>query len=75
MHASVRVCECVRARDGDLHLGIIVQMYIIICTRARMCTCVRALVECILARGRGRGRGCARAAGAGVHELGVTTYL
>ncbi len=38
------------ARDGDLHLGITVHMYIIICTRARMNTCMRALVECISAR-------------------------
>jgi hypothetical protein len=67
--ACARACAstCARGRrerraaqGGDLHLGIIVHMYIIICTRARMYTCVRALVECILARGRGHGRGRAR---------------
>ena len=56
MHSSVRVGVCARTRaqrrqrerrDGDLHLGITVHMSIIICTRARMYTCVRALVACI----------------------------
>ncbi len=44
MHPSVGVCVCVcvcvlsggRARDGDLHQGITVHMYIILGTRARM---------------------------------------
>jgi hypothetical protein len=39
-----------RARDGDLHIGITVRMHIMICTRVRMYTCMRALAECILAR-------------------------
>ena len=34
-------------RNGDLHLGITVHMSIIICTRARMYTCMLALVACI----------------------------
>ncbi len=67
----------VRVQGGDLHLGITVHMHIITCTRARMYTCMRALVECISARacaGLGAGVG-ARAAGAGVHLLCVTSYI
>ncbi len=44
------------ARDGDLHQGITVPMQIIIGTRARMYTGMRALAECISARaGAGAG--------------------
>ena len=73
MHPSVGVgvCVCVCALSGGrrkgatFHLGITVHMHITICTRARMYTCMRALVECISACvGVGAG---ARAAGAGVH--------
>ncbi len=53
------------ARDGDLHLGITVHMYIIIGARARMYTGMSALAECIPAwAGAGVGAG---AAGVGVH--------
>jgi hypothetical protein len=45
------------ARDGDLHQGITVHMYIIIGARARMYTGMRALAECIPACVRGRERG------------------
>ena len=60
MHPSVGVgvgvCVCVCAPSGGLrkgatcHQGITVHMYIIIGTRARTYTCVRALAECIPAR-------------------------
>ncbi len=49
------------AQGGNLHLGITVPMYIVICTRARMYTCMRVLVDCISARvgmgARARARG------------------
>ncbi len=49
---------------ATFHLGITVPMHIIIGTRARMYTCMRALVECISAWAcAGAGAG-ARAAGA-----------
>ncbi len=38
------------AQGGDLHLGSAVHMHIVICTRARMYTCMRVLVDCISAR-------------------------
>ncbi len=52
---GVGVCVCVCAPSGGLrkgatcHLGITVHMYIIIGTRARMHTGMRALAECISA--------------------------
>ncbi len=71
LRSSVRVgvCVCVlsggRRKTAIFHQGIIVHMYIIIGTRARMYTGMRALAECISACvGVGAGAG---AAGAGVH--------
>jgi hypothetical protein len=66
MCVRMRACAdcvpaCARARDGDLHLGITVHMHIMICTRARMYTCMRALVECIsVGVGVGAGAGARR---------------
>ncbi len=74
-HAQTAL-QCALARErasvratATFHLGIIVHMYIIRCTRARTYTCVRALVESISARvGVGVVAGArAHAAGAGVH--------
>ena len=71
-NASEGACRRVRVRvraerraaqGGDLHQGIIVHMHIITFTRARMCTGMRALAECIPACVCAR----AQAAGAGVH--------
>ena len=47
VRAHARATAAARAARGDLHLGITVHMSIIICTRARMYTCMRALVACI----------------------------
>ncbi len=64
--ASACACACARARvrararDGDPHQGITVHMYIIIGTRARMYTGMRALAECIPACVGGRRRARAR---------------
>ncbi len=59
MHPSVGVGECVcvclcvliggRRATATCHQGITVHMYSIIGTRARKCTCMRALAECISA--------------------------
>ena len=55
--ACASACACTRVRaerraaqGGDLHLGSAVHMHIVICTRARMYTCMRVLVDCISAR-------------------------
>jgi hypothetical protein len=56
--ARVRVrvrAERRAAHGGDLYLGITVHMYGIICTRARMYTCMRAHVEGVSARAAGTG--------------------
>jgi hypothetical protein len=81
LRSSVRVGVCVRGsvRDGGgarggrckgatFHLGITVHMHIIICTRARMYTCMPALVERISACVGVGACECARAAGAAVHS-------
>ncbi len=78
--ARVRVRGCAtaaalsggRRKGATFHLGItvhVLHMHITICTRARMYTCMRALVECISACvGVGVHAGArARATGAGVH--------
>ncbi len=65
------------AQGGDLHLGITVHMYIVICTRARMYTYMPALLECfsscvgVGASAWACARVGARAAGAGVHYVSL----
>ena len=49
VRARVRATPGGRRKGATFHLGITVHMHIIICTRACMYTCMRALVECISA--------------------------